>query len=96
MINYSLTREQQDIFNELIKVLVKCDKSGIYLWDNYGTISAVNGNVVECVASDDTLDKPLNSNMVEWVSPSCWKHGNADDPLYVSLKKSKKGGGDSG
>ena len=86
MDDYSLTPKQAIAFEQLKRVIEKCRKDNIYLWDDYGVISAVNGNIVSCVAPDPNLDETLDEDMISCISSQCWNGSNSDDPLYVKRK----------
>ncbi len=87
--SYSLTPEQLKAFKALERAFRKCEKVGIYCWDDYGTISAVNGNLVESVAPENNPEKygfaPLDRDMTSCFFSPAWHGSNADDPLYVKL-----------
>jgi len=82
MTDYSLTKEQEKAFKALNNAMKRCVKAGIYLWDNYGIISGVNGQVIKQVAADENLDEELDDSMVSWVN-EVELQGNADVSLYV-------------
>ncbi len=82
MADYSLTTEQEKAFNALRRAFKRCKKENIYLWDNYGTISAVNGGIVHGVCPDSSYDAPLDDSMVS-ISTECNLSANADDSLFV-------------
>ena len=86
MDNYDLTAEQMKVFKKLKRVLSECSKLGIYIWDDYGTISAVNGNIVNGVVPDENIGEELDRSQVESIYEKCWKGSNADDTLFVELK----------
>lgn len=79
-----LTPAQLKAFQSLKRALKKCADQGIYLWDNYGTISAVNGDRVSIIGPDLSLGHPLPESEVSEITTSCWRNSNADDPLYYS------------
>lgn len=43
---FKLKKDQQSAFNKLKKALVECKKSGIFFYNNYGHLGAVNGEFV--------------------------------------------------
>ena len=55
----ALTKKQIEAVGLLAKALWACEEQDVYLWDNYGDICAVNGRNVSVVASDPSLDDPL-------------------------------------
>ena len=82
MENYELTDEQKKAFRALELALLKCDQAGLYIWSNYGTLSAVNGEVVKVVAPDESLGEPLDYNKVSSILSKDIRE-NADDDLFV-------------
>ena len=82
----ALSPEQTKAFTQLKTALTKCAKAGIYLWDDYGTISAVNGNFVEEITTDPKTGDELDRGEVSTVSSKAWHGSNADDTLYVRLR----------
>lgn len=81
-----LTPVQRKAFSALKSAMTRCAKAGIYLWDDSGTISAVNGKNVEDVCTDDRIGDELDRSYVETFSSRAWHGSNADDLLYVKLK----------
>lgn len=86
--SYYPTKAQQGAIAELERALAKCSRAGVYLWDNYGTLSAVNGQVVNSVTTHPRVDtQPLDDDQVlELGQPACWNTSNSDDQLFVELK----------
>lgn len=82
----ALTPEQLKIIAQLRTALTKCHKAGIYLWDNGGTISAVNGKMVDMVTTDSACGDELNNADVTSIVSKAWHGSNADDLLYVIRK----------
>lgn len=80
-----LTPEQDKAIASLERALSKCVKAGLYLWDDYGTISAVDGNNVSSLDITET-DSPLDRDKVSILICPAWHGSNADDPLYVRWK----------
>lgn len=87
MSSYHPTKAQMEALDELKAALAKCSRAKVYLWDDYGTISAVNGRVVKAVTSDDQHhDAKLDgSQVVRLGKPGCWHSSNSDDQLYIEL-----------
>ena len=88
--NYSLTPKQQRVFARLEKAVRACQAANIFLWDDYGTLSAVNGEIVNDIIPAvkgfaDELE-PLNEGLVSRVIGAYFHH-NADDPLYVEFRR---------
>lgn len=84
--DYSLTSEQEKAFRALERALKKCKNSKIILWDNYGTISAVNGKIVCPPVPDSGCGELLDDMMVTTaLSKGCWYGSNADDDLFVEF-----------
>lgn len=82
----SLTKLQSGAFKRLESAFKECQRLGMYLWDNYGSISAVNGRDIKCLAPDDTLPHRLDEDMVSSLSVTCWHGSNADDKLFIRFK----------
>jgi len=88
-IRYEPTSAQVKAFRQLVAALKACSQAGLYVWDDYGTISAVNGLVVKWVAPEEyNRDNllALDRDQVLTIHTSCWRGSNADDTLYVELK----------
>lgn len=83
--DYSLTPEQKKAFKALERAFKKCDALNIYTWDDYGSISAVNGEVVSHVCPDNGYEAEIDNSMVSWFSPKGYDGANADDQLYVNF-----------
>ena len=82
--SYELTKAQEAAVKELEAALRKCNRAGVYLWDDYGSIRAVNGRVVRHISPDDSYGEMLDRSQVYDVStPKCWHSSNSDDTLYV-------------
>lgn len=85
--NYELTPEQEKAFASLIRALAKCRATKVYLWDNYGTISAVNGRRVDRIVTSVRGGEPLDHGQVSTIPGSItrglWFGSNADDDLFV-------------
>ncbi len=79
----ALTPEQQKAFRRLKQAFAACAKSGLYLWDNYGDISAVNGGGIDCITTDSRGGELLDESNLARLRPKKWGSSNADDPLYV-------------
>ena len=80
--DYSLTPDQMKAFAALKRAFARCNKEGVYVWDNYGFISAVNSyaiNSIICGYGEEEID----DMQVESFSPKGYRGSNADDPLYV-------------
>ena len=87
----SMTEEQEKVFESLERAFKKCSKVGLLVWDNYGTITAVNGKKIQKVypsvgASYEKCDKDFDDEIAKWFTSDCWNGSNADDPLKVELK----------
>lgn len=85
MRNYKLTPKQQELFRSLNDALNACLDAGLYIWDNYGTLSAVNGHVITTVAPDESLGEPLDVDSVSSVD-FIWLNSCSDDALFVKRK----------
>jgi hypothetical protein len=85
--NYELTPEQEKAFASLERAILKCKAARVYLWDNYGTISAINGRKVNAITTNPRDGEPLDHSAVSTISVSarrgCWHGSNADDALFV-------------
>jgi hypothetical protein len=83
-----LSPKQAEAFKELERSFRKCSRLKIIVWDNYGQISALNGNKVtppETAGShNDEPGELLDCLTVPSFSPKCWASSNADDPLYIN------------
>jgi hypothetical protein len=82
MKSYKLTKKQEQAFASLERALLRCEKEGLYIWSNYGTVSAVNGKVVQTVAPDESLGEPLDDAQVSFILSMDIRE-NSDDPLFV-------------
>lgn len=81
-----LTPEQRKVFANLKRAFTACEKAGIYLWDNYGSVSAVNGRVVNMISTDNRCGEFFDQDGLDYWSPENWHGSNADDSLYVDYK----------
>lgn len=86
---FDLTPEQQKAFNRLKKAYSDCEKTGIYFFNNYGSLSAVDKNKIcgygdskyyangVSEISNHEVGEPVNSIKIanEW----------ADDEHYYGL-----------
>lgn len=79
----SLTHEQKKAFLSLKRAFEKCSKSGVYVWDNYGRISAVNGKIVQEVNTGGGYDDILDDTAYVSFFPSCLGNSVSDDKLFV-------------
>ena len=82
--DYNLTQEQEEAFNELASALKKCAELNVYIWSDYGLVSAVNGNIVNDIAPEVTLDEALDEQYVSRIY-GYEIHENSDDPLFVEF-----------
>lgn len=85
MADYSLTKKQEAAVAELKKAFAACRRAGVYFWDDYCEIRAINGRVAlnVCVdpnGSDGPFDREQATNVFSLPT------SNADDPLYVKLR----------
>jgi len=87
MKSYELTEKQKKAFINLKKAFTRCCKEGLYIWDNYGDISAVNGEIVAEVCTDSRWSEKIDFLDVEEFTPKCWGGSNTDDTLYIVRKK---------
>lgn len=87
--DYSLTESQKKAFRALARAVKRCEKENIYLWDNYGSLTAVNGDVVLSIhpveLSHDDFPE-LEHNLTSVINSKNWYAGNSDDPLCVEFK----------
>jgi hypothetical protein len=81
MTDYTLTKKQQEAVENLRKAHAACRRAGVYFWDDYCTVRAVNGRAVRTVTVDprDT-DGELDRTQVTDVFTL--SNMNADDTLY--------------
>jgi hypothetical protein len=83
----SLTESQKKAITQLKQAMAVCSRSGLYLWDDHGVISAVNGKHVTSISTDDSYGEPFDRlNATNLTGVRCWHGSNADDPLFVDLK----------
>lgn len=91
MESYELTAEQDKAVDALERALKKCAEAGVYLWDNYGTISAVNALTISSIVTSDH-GEPLDHDQVRELrfftskgtgGLPLWRAANADDALFV-------------
>ena len=85
-----LSNKQQSSVYFLARALESCVRNNVYLWDDYGLISAVNGNWILDIRADDLLDEILDDSIVDVLPSSCWHGSNADDNLFVKLKHRRR------
>jgi len=83
--DYSLTPEQEKAFKALERAFNKCASLNIYTWDNYGSISAVNSDVINHVCPDNSYEALIDDDMVSWFSPKKYYGSSSDDQLYVNF-----------
>lgn len=87
----SLSKEQQLAFNRLKKAYKDCDKLGVVLINQYGTLNAYNGRFVTSMGDKDIppqgttydyyeVSKYIPSNIVNGVDP-----GRADDDWIIGF-----------
>lgn len=82
----ALTPEQKKAFAQLKRAFTACAMSGLYLWDNYGTVSAVNGKGIACLVTDSGRGELADPSNFEGFVPKRWGSANADDPLYIERR----------
>jgi len=82
MDDYSLTPEQEKALAALERAFKRCIKENVYVWSNYGTVSAVNGNIIRGISPDPSYEEKLDDSMVSIVS-EVNLGDNADDQLYI-------------
>lgn len=82
----ALTPEQKKALMQLKRAFTACAKAGLYLWDNYGSVAAVNGKGIACITTDARCGELADHNNFEEFTPKHWGAANADDPLYVQLR----------
>lgn len=85
MKSYNLTKSQQAAFDSLEKAFLRCQREGLYIWSDYGTLSAVNGQVVEIIGPDESLKEPLDHNQVSIILSQDIRE-NADDKLFIKRR----------
>lgn len=83
--SYELTSKQQKAFAQLKRAFKACEKANVYVWSNYGTISAVNGNIIKHIGPNDPLGESLNYTYVSSIFGYSLGD-NADDALYVEYE----------
>jgi len=95
MESYELTPEQQKAVKSLRRAFKRCEDAGLHLWDDDGTIRAVNGQVVDMVSPEvnpgsewETLDREQVDEV--YSEFGCWHGSNADDPLMVHFRGNKE------
>ena len=54
---FDLTAKQKELFNKLKKAYKDCEKSGIYMVNNYGFLEAYNSKWVKLYSDRSSLDK---------------------------------------
>lgn len=82
----ALTPDQEKASAELKRAFTACTKAGVYLWDDYGTIAAVNGRNISHLGTDESYGEEVDRNHIRGVNPKCWHSGNADDPIYIERR----------
>ncbi len=80
-----LTPDQKKALAQLKRAFTACEKAGLYVWDNYGTISAVNGKNITGITTDARCGELLDQVNTQGFNSKVWGSANADDPLYVQL-----------
>ena len=80
---FPLTTAQRAACASLTRALQRCAREGVYLWDYYGTITAVNGKQVGAVAHDDVASGiPMELvDQIDVYSGDGWGDATSDDPL---------------
>ena len=81
----TFTHEQFKAFQKLKRAFRDCEKAGLHVWDNYGTIEAVNGHIMSCPVPNNLLPIQYDGEG-EWFTSDCWRGSNADDTLYYERK----------
>jgi len=94
-IDYGLTPQQKKVFNRLQRAITACEEANIYLYDDYGTLSGINGKVCQkTLMTGEGYEQMLNRNDEPWVYlnefvPSRIKSENlspnADDSMIIVL-----------
>ena len=82
----ALTPEQKKALSTLKRAFTACSKAGLYVWDDYGSLSAVNGKHIARLGTDSRYGEVLDRGLVERFNPKCYGPGCADDPLYIERK----------
>jgi hypothetical protein len=81
---FELTERQRRAFLKLKRAYEECKKAGVYFYDNYGELSAVDSDKIECYndnSENGILDNGGNPNTFN--IPVSW----ADDPHYFHINK---------
>jgi hypothetical protein len=86
-LEYGLTPIQKKAWTKFIRCFRRCRELGIYIWDDYGSLAAVDGHVVKCIAPDADLIELLDHDQVSREDSKL--SANADDPLFISFKEVK-------
>lgn len=81
-----LTPTQKKVFKALEMAFKDCSIAGLMVWDNYGTIEAVNGKKVTKPYPKDDQSGILYDNEGEHFNPKCWGGSNSDDNLYYEVR----------
>lgn len=94
-IDYTITIEQEKICKSLQRLLKKAEKEGIFFYDHYGTLVALNGNVVSHLEEEVDYERTRLKDKDPYCNYSedgfCFKIRNlspcADDSQVIILKK---------
>ncbi len=84
--DYAITGEQMKAIKEVEKAMKRAEKLGVHFWDDYGSITAYDGNVIGQPVPDQGAGVLLNRHHVYSLKVNNFHAGNADDPLYVKFK----------
>lgn len=82
----ALTPEQKKAFAQLKRAFTACAKAGLYIWDDYGRVAAVNGKGIDCLVADSSCGELADRDNFEVFKPKRWGSANSDDPLYIQLR----------
>lgn len=86
MDDYRLTKKQIEAAKAVEIAMNKAKKMGVCFWDNYGNLTAYNGNKIQQPIPDKNYSEKLDDDKVYVLSIDNFGAGNADDQLYVKRK----------
>ena len=79
--DYRLTHRQLEAWQDLQTAIDACMSANILVFDYYGTLSAVNGNVVSYVLADKSIGPKLDERQVSEIN-GCYAKAIPDGVLY--------------
>lgn len=86
----AFTKAQRIAIASVDRAMRKCERLGVYFWDNYGSLTAFNNKKITCPDVTESCEFGYESSdyyeYIEEVYSNNFYAGNADDPLSFDIR----------